>query len=159
MVGRLPDARRAGRLGFARAGDEIALVGPFAPSLPASELAKLLGQPLPDGLARIDIAAVAATQDAVREAVRTGALASAHDIAEGGLAVALAECCIAGGLGAQVELGEDFWEAIPPVLASAHAPRRATGSGDRRAVRGGSRRVRRQRCHARAARACTSRCR
>ncbi len=33
MVGRLPDARRAGRLGFARAGDTIALVGPFAPSL------------------------------------------------------------------------------------------------------------------------------
>jgi phosphoribosylformylglycinamidine synthase II len=122
MVGRLPDARRAGRLGFARAGDEIALVGPFAPSLAASELAKLLGQPLPDGLARIDIAAVAATQDAVRAAVRAGALASAHDIAEGGLAVALAECCIAGGLGAQVELGEGFWEAIPPVLASAHSP-------------------------------------
>ena len=32
--------------------------------------------------------------------VRAGALRSAHDIAEGGLAVALAECCLAGGLGA-----------------------------------------------------------
>jgi phosphoribosylformylglycinamidine (FGAM) synthase-like enzyme len=40
----------------------------------------------------------------VRGAVRVGGLASAHDIAEGGLAVALAECCLAGGLGAQVEL-------------------------------------------------------
>ncbi len=37
--------------------------------------------------------------------VRAGALSSAHDIAEGGLAVALAECCLAGGLGAEVELG------------------------------------------------------
>jgi phosphoribosylformylglycinamidine synthase II len=114
MVGRLPDARRAGRLGFVRAGDEIALVGPFVPSPAASELAKLLGRPLPDGLPEIDIAAVRATQIAVRDAVRAGMLSSAHDIAEGGLAVALAECCLAGAVGAVVELGEDFWEATSP---------------------------------------------
>ena len=41
---------------------------------------------------------------AVREAVRAGALRSAHDVAEGGLAVALAEGCLAGGLGATVDL-------------------------------------------------------
>jgi phosphoribosylformylglycinamidine synthase II len=104
MVGRLPDARRAGRLGFARAGDQIALVGTPRPSLAASELAKLLGQPLPDGLPEVDIAAVAAAHAAVREAVRAGVLSSAHDIAEGGLAVALAECCLAGGLGAHVDI-------------------------------------------------------
>ena len=46
----------------------------------------------------------AATQAAVREAVRAGALSSAHDIAEGGLAVALAECCLAGTVGAKVAL-------------------------------------------------------
>jgi phosphoribosylformylglycinamidine synthase len=112
MVGRLPDARRAARLGFQRAGDRIALVGAPRSSLAASELAKLLGQPLPDGLPAIDIHAVRATQLAIRDAVRDGALSSAHDICEGGLAVALAECCLAGGLGAQVELREDFWEAI-----------------------------------------------
>ena len=32
-------------------------------------------------------------------------LASAHDIAEGGLATAIAECCLAGGIGADLELG------------------------------------------------------
>jgi len=104
MVGRLPDARCAGRLGFARAGDTIALVGPFAPSLAASELAKLRGDRLPDGLPDIDIGAVHAAQFAIRGAVRVGALSSAHDIAEGGLATALAECCLAGGLGADVRL-------------------------------------------------------
>jgi phosphoribosylformylglycinamidine synthase len=104
MVGRLPDARRAGRLGFAKAGDAIALVGPFEPALPASELAKLWGWELPDGLPPVDLEAAIAAQAAVREAVRAGALSSAHDIAEGGLAVALAECCLAGGLGARVEL-------------------------------------------------------
>jgi phosphoribosylformylglycinamidine synthase II len=111
MVGRLPDADRAARLGFARPGDEIALVGAPRPSLEASELAKLLGHPLPDGLATVDIAAVAATHAAVRDAVRAGSLSSVHDVAEGGLAVALAECCLEGGIGAQVELGEHLWEA------------------------------------------------
>jgi phosphoribosylformylglycinamidine synthase II len=114
MVGRLPDARLAGRLGFRQAGHEIALVGPFSPSLAASELEKLHGRQLPDGLPEIDLEAVRAAHAAIRDAVRVGALASAHDIAEGGLAIALAECCLAGGLGAQVELGEDLAEAASP---------------------------------------------
>jgi phosphoribosylformylglycinamidine synthase II len=106
MVGRLPDARLAGRLGFQQAGDEIALVGPFAPSLPASELAKLRGEVLPDGLPAVDVDAVRSAHIAVREAVRANVLSSAHDIAEGGLAIALAECCLGGGIGAKVELGD-----------------------------------------------------
>jgi phosphoribosylformylglycinamidine synthase len=106
MVGRLPDARFAGRLGFARAGDTVALVGPFAPSLDASELSKLRGHALPDELPEIDVAAVRSAQFAVRGAMRVGGLSSAHDIAEGGLATALAECCLAGGLGAEVRLDE-----------------------------------------------------
>ncbi len=58
MVGRLPDARRAGRLGFAREGDAIALAGwDAAPSLAGGELAKLWGEPLPDGLPAVDLAA------------------------------------------------------------------------------------------------------
>jgi phosphoribosylformylglycinamidine synthase II len=118
MVGRLPDARRAGQMGFAHPGDQIALVGLRRPSLAASELAKLLGQPLPDGLPAIDVDAVAAAQAAVREAVREGRVSSAHDIAEGGLAVALAECCLAGAIGAQVELGEELWEALAPTTSS-----------------------------------------
>jgi phosphoribosylformylglycinamidine synthase subunit PurL len=113
MVGRLPDARHAGRAGFARPGDEIALVGPLRHSLAASELAKLLGEPLPDGLPAIDIEAFRAAQLAVRDAVRAAALSSAHDVAEGGVAVALAECCLIGGLGAQVELPEGLWEPAP----------------------------------------------
>jgi phosphoribosylformylglycinamidine synthase subunit PurL len=114
MVGKLPDARRAGRLGFAREGDTIAIVGPFQPSLEASELAKLWGWGLPEGLPPIDIGAVAAAQAAVREAVRAGTLTSAHDIAEGGLAVALAECCLAGEHGANVCVEADLLGAASP---------------------------------------------
>jgi phosphoribosylformylglycinamidine synthase len=115
MVGVLPDATRAGRLGFAQAGDAIALAGWNAdPSLAASELAKLRGEALPDGLAEIDIAHVAATLEAIREAVRAGELSSAHDIAEGGFLVAVAESALAGGLGASLDLGdtEDVWTTL-----------------------------------------------
>jgi phosphoribosylformylglycinamidine synthase len=114
MVGRLPDAHRAGRLGFLGTGERIALVGPFSPSLAASELAKLRGEPLPDGLPEIDLATAAAALAAVREGVRSGALSSAHDIAEGGLAVALAECCIAGGIGASTALSGADWDGADP---------------------------------------------
>jgi phosphoribosylformylglycinamidine synthase II len=106
MVGRLPDAARAGRLAFAREGDAIALVGPFAPSLTGSELAKLLGDPPAGTLPSVDPPLVREAHQAVRDGVRSGAFRSAHDIAEGGIAVALAECCIAGGIGARVELPE-----------------------------------------------------
>ena len=106
MVGRLPDARRAGRLGFAaRRASGSRWSGPFAPSLAASELAKLRGEPLPRRPARARR----------RRRVRAAAGASATRCARArsrapttspraGLAVALAECCLAGGLGARVEL-------------------------------------------------------
>jgi phosphoribosylformylglycinamidine synthase subunit PurL len=106
MVGRLPDAARAGRLRFVREGDAIALVGPFEPSLAGSELAKLRGEALPDGLPAADVVALRAAMEAVRDAVRAGELHSAHDVAEGGVAVALAECCLAGGIGARVDFDD-----------------------------------------------------
>jgi phosphoribosylformylglycinamidine synthase len=109
-------------LGFAREGDEIALVGPFTPSPAASELAKLRGEALPDGLPAIDIAAARMAQTLVRDAVRAGAVSSAHDIAEGGLAIALAECSLAGGLGAQVSLEGILPGALPHEVLFGEAP-------------------------------------
>jgi phosphoribosylformylglycinamidine synthase len=103
MVGELPDPGRAAGVAFAREGDAIALVGPFGPSLAGSELAKLRGE-LDRGLAGVDVGAVAAACAAVRDAVRTGTVASAHDVSDGGLACALAESAIAGGLGCRVDL-------------------------------------------------------
>src|SRR4029079_7128592 len=105
MVGRLPDARRAGRLGFARPGDAVAIAGAFHPSLGASELHKLCGEPLREGVREADVSAVRSALEAVRDAVRDGALTSCHDVAEGGFLVAVAECCLAGGVGATLELG------------------------------------------------------
>jgi phosphoribosylformylglycinamidine synthase subunit PurL len=115
IVGRLPDASRAGRLAFGQEGDAIALVGPFDPSQAGSELAKLQGRPAAGSLPPIDPGAVAQAHREVRDLVRAGVLRSAHDIAEGGLAVALAECCIAGSIGATVVLPDGldpFAEAL-----------------------------------------------
>ena len=105
MVGELPDAARAGRSGFARAGDAVGFAGPFRPSLPGSELAKLRGEELPVGLPPVDIAALRSAQEAIRDAVRDGSLSSAHDVAEGGFLVAVAESCLAGELGAVLDIG------------------------------------------------------
>ncbi len=104
MVGRLPDPAGAAPLGFVRAGDAIAIVGTFVPALACSELAKLRGRAPKGPLPALDADGARAAHAAVREAVRSGALASAHDIAEGGVLVALAESCLAGGLGATIAL-------------------------------------------------------
>jgi phosphoribosylformylglycinamidine synthase len=105
MVGLIPDASRAAAIGigFREEGHVIAMCGTPQPSLAGSELAKLRGEPLPTSLPRADFDAVKRAQDAVRDAVRAGDLASAHDIAEGGFLVAIAECCLAGGIGARIE--------------------------------------------------------
>jgi phosphoribosylformylglycinamidine synthase II len=108
IVGRMPDAAQAGRLGFRNEGDAIAVVGPFNPSLIGSELAKLQGQVPAGALPPMDEQAVRDAHAAVRLGVSSGALQNAHDIAEGGLAVAVAECAIAGGIGARIRLPEDF---------------------------------------------------
>ncbi len=104
MVGKLPHAARAGRLGFAQEGDMIALVGPFEPSAVGSELSKLRGLAPVGELPVADAGRIRIAHGAVRARVRSGAFHSAHDIAEGGVAVALAECCIAGDVGASVRL-------------------------------------------------------
>jgi phosphoribosylformylglycinamidine synthase len=103
MVGELPDPARTAPMAFAADGDSIALLGPFAPTLHGTELAKQRGE-LGPGLPEPDVAAVATACAQVREAVRTGRVASAHDVSDGGLACALAECAIASGLGCRADL-------------------------------------------------------
>jgi phosphoribosylformylglycinamidine synthase len=130
LVGEVPDAARAGRLGFAEEGAAIAVLAAssWAPSLAGSELAKLRGEPPAGPLPEADLGSVAAAQAALRAAVRSGALASAHDVAEGGLAVALAECCIAAGLGARVDLAGAPLFAEGPGAFVVSGPRESLGA-------------------------------
>ena len=114
MVGELPDPAHSGRLGFSEPGDAVALISAsWAPSEVGSELAKLRGDALEGALPAADLGELRALHAAVRQGVRSGALRSAHDVAEGGVAVALAECCIAGGLGASVSLDAPLFAEGP----------------------------------------------
>jgi phosphoribosylformylglycinamidine synthase II len=125
LVGELPDARRAAPLGFTHDGDAVALVAAasWTPSRAASELAKLRGEPIAGPLPAADLGELRTLHVAVRQAVRAGALSSAHDVAEGGVAIALAEACIAGGIGARVDLDgiEPFAEGPGAFVISAPA--------------------------------------
>ncbi|MGB2850044.1 MAG: phosphoribosylformylglycinamidine synthase subunit PurL [Solirubrobacterales bacterium] len=103
MVGEIPDPSISAGVALSD-GDLIGVVGGFAPALAGSELAKQRGE-LGPGLPTADIDACAATIAAVRDAVREGALSVAHDVSDGGLACALAECAIAGEIGIEVDLG------------------------------------------------------
>ncbi|MBA2765210.1 MAG: phosphoribosylformylglycinamidine synthase subunit PurL [Thermoleophilaceae bacterium] len=103
MVGKLPDPTKVAGIGFREEGHEVALVGPFAPALAGSEVEKLRGR-LADGLPELDFSAQVAATRAVVEVVRSGELGSAHDVADGGFAVALAESCMARGRGAELDL-------------------------------------------------------
>jgi phosphoribosylformylglycinamidine synthase len=78
----------------------------FEPALAGSELEKLRGRLAPS-LPPLDLAAHADALVRVRAAVRGGGLPTAHDISDGGLACALAECCIEGGIGARVSVAPD----------------------------------------------------
>jgi phosphoribosylformylglycinamidine synthase len=135
MVGELPDPARAAPSGFARDGDAWGLAGWNAtPSTAASELSKLRGEALPDGLPVADVAHGVAVLAAVREAVRAGELSSCHDVAEGGFLVALAECCVLGGRGARLEGAEDAGE-LSDALLFGEAPCGFIVSGEPEALR------------------------
>jgi phosphoribosylformylglycinamidine synthase subunit PurL len=103
MVGRVADPAGLPEAGFSRAGLAVALLGPFRPALAGSELERLRGG-LSDGLPPVELERQAQALEVARAAIRSGTLTAAHDVSDGGLACAIAECCLAGGVGARVEL-------------------------------------------------------
>ena len=96
-VGLVPDVGACSQSWFARAGDRVALLGVGTGELGGSELLASRGQTAGKP-PRLDLARERAVQAACRAAVRARLLHSAHDCSEGGLAVALAECCMMGPL-------------------------------------------------------------
>jgi len=102
VVGVLDDVRRHCTVGFKQAGDVILLLGDSYNDLGGTEYLKrhhgrVTGRP-----PALDLEREKGVQAVCLEAVRQGLAASAHDCSDGGLAVALAECCIWGKTGAKV---------------------------------------------------------
>jgi phosphoribosylformylglycinamidine synthase len=107
MAGILDEADARCTQWFAEAGDRVALLGPDAVSLGGSEWLWVRERTVAGRLAPLDLSVERAVQEACRAAIAARLLGSAHDCAEGGLAVALAEACASGPrpLGAEIELG------------------------------------------------------
>jgi phosphoribosylformylglycinamidine synthase len=107
VVGLVEDAERIATQWFKGPGHRVALLGPEAVSLGGSEYLWVLHRRLAGALAPLDLAVERRVQGAVQAAVEAGLVASAHDCAEGGLAVALAEACVSGPepVGCVVQLG------------------------------------------------------
>ena len=90
-------------------GDRIALLGPEAVSLGGSEYLWMLRGKMAGRLAPLDLQQERRVHEACRAAIAAGLVRGAHDCAEGGLAVTLAECSVSGPkpIGASVELEDD----------------------------------------------------
>ncbi|HZV52474.1 MAG TPA: phosphoribosylformylglycinamidine synthase subunit PurL [Candidatus Dormibacteraeota bacterium] len=113
MVGLLEDYRRRLPAGFRRPGDLVLLAGRTADDLGGSEYQRVVQGRVQGPPPVLDLARERAVQALVREAAARGLLHSAHDVAEGGLLVALAECCLFGGLGCRAALRADGLELAP----------------------------------------------
>ena len=116
MVGLIPDITKICGQSWVNQGDLIYLLGNSQPILSASEYLAAVhhvvaGKPRP-----IDFDLEQKVQMACRHGIRQGWIDSAHDLAEGGLAVALAEACIGNRLGARVNIPVSQSQRLDEVL-------------------------------------------
>jgi len=110
MVGLIPDLDRVCQQGWRQDGDLIYLLGlPLAHSsaqvtLGGSEYLAVVHQTTAGQPPVIDLDLEGRVQAVCRQGIRQGWIRSAHDCAEGGLVVGLAEACISGARGAAVHI-------------------------------------------------------
>jgi phosphoribosylformylglycinamidine synthase subunit PurL len=104
MVGLIPDIAKVCGQGWQTEGDVIYLLGSSLPTLGASEYLATIHGTVAGNPPRVNFELERKVQAACRYGIRQGWIASAHDCAEGGLAIALAEACIGGRLGAEIKL-------------------------------------------------------
>jgi len=128
VLGTVADVTRRVTACFKQAGDYILVVRTHRPRLAATEYAAMFGS-ADDSLAPIDLGREAALVDGLVAAAERGLIKSAHDVAEGGLAVAIAEACFNpdGVMGAEADFAarqltstaELFGEGASTVVISA----------------------------------------
>lgn len=106
MLGLIESMENVTTLSFKEEGDLIVLLGSLGNHIGGSEYLKVWHHVVAGDAPPIDLALEKNVQTACLEMIREGYVKSAHDTSEGGLAVSLAESCMAGGngIGAWIEL-------------------------------------------------------
>jgi len=104
VVAKMDDVRLAVTMDAKRPGDLVYLLGITCGEIGASEYAHLLGA-VGNRVPKVDIEAARARYEALNRAIKRKLVASAHDLSDGGLGVAAAECAFAGNLGMDIDLG------------------------------------------------------
>ncbi|MFA9457750.1 phosphoribosylformylglycinamidine synthase subunit PurL [Halalkalibacter sp. AB-rgal2] len=112
MVGLVEDVDHITTQAFKQAGDVIYLLGETKSEFGGSELQKLVDGELSGKAPVLDLEEEKQRQDQLLTAIQKGLVQSAHDVAEGGLSVALAECMTSGSLGADVVVAGDAVSAL-----------------------------------------------
>jgi phosphoribosylformylglycinamidine synthase subunit PurL len=115
MLGVMDDVTANCTVAFKGEGDQVYVLGGAAPVLDGSEYQKRWfggpkGRPagrIPD----VDLEAEVALQQVLQQAIAARLLRSAHDSSDGGLAVALAESCMEGSIGADLAFHRLHWMA------------------------------------------------
>ncbi|MEI3606215.1 phosphoribosylformylglycinamidine synthase subunit PurL [Pseudogracilibacillus sp. SE30717A] len=92
---------------FQNSGDVIYVIGKAKAEFGGSELQNLMQEEYDGKAPQLDLQIEKERQEKVLQAIQNGLLVSAEDIAEGGLAVALAEKAIRGNVGINITLTED----------------------------------------------------
>ncbi|TYS16926.1 phosphoribosylformylglycinamidine synthase subunit PurL [Rossellomorea vietnamensis] len=109
MVGLVEDLSHITTQEFKAAGDLIYVIGETANEFGGSELQKMMYGKIFGKSPALDLDVEKRRQESLLNAIRKGYAASAHDIAEGGLSVAMAESTFGtGGLGATICVGADW---------------------------------------------------
>ena len=111
-LGIIDDVSKAITMDLKQAGNEIYVVGKFEPVFGGSHLG-LVTKDIPGEVPRAHEITPRVYQ-ALHHAISEGLILSAHDISEGGLAVAAAEMCIGGRLGMKIE--SNLWDDAVSVL-------------------------------------------
>lgn len=113
MVGLVEDINHITTQSFKEAGDLIYLIGETKPEFGGSELQKLTNNHIFGKAPELNLEVEKKAQDQVLSAIRAGVVASAHDVSEGGVAVALAESLMGSSeLGAEVTLQGEATTAL-----------------------------------------------
>jgi phosphoribosylformylglycinamidine synthase len=94
MLGIIEDQSHITPSGFQNEGDLVYLIGDTLPELGGSEYLKRVHQKVAGTPPELDLEKEKRVQEAALDAIRSGWIQSCHDLADGGLAIALAECCI-----------------------------------------------------------------